>query len=449
MLLIYSPGENPRKSWTFDLVFGQLLGIPYRVTGNLEEFTGFEGPRLNYSAIPFDHIPFILSSGLLDEESIQDQSEKLKPGTTGNLPVIFRNVTSTDFKAFTGEDHPPGLMDFDVFSAVFYYVSRYEEYLPFQPDRHGRFTSDQSLSGRLGIIDKPIVNIWAKQLGASLQQAYPGKLNPDRPSYRFIPTIDVDNAWAYAHKGFSRTVGGFWRDRNNIEARNFRFQVLRDNQPDPYDTYSLLHRFHRDAGVRPVWFFLVGRYGRHDKNIDPANSHFRKLVQDISRNHDTGLHPSYASGIVIERLMQEKEVLQSITGKPVIRSRQHYLKVRIPETYHMLIQAGITEDYTLGFADQPGFRAGIAAPFRFFDLQQNKPTDLTVYPFNSMDTGLRHYLGLNPEQAIQRISMLVDEVRRVNGTFISLWHNESLGEWKDWTGWSEVYRQLLILARDN
>ena len=91
MLLIYSPGENPRKTWTFDLVFGQLLGIPFRITGNLDEFSGYEGPRLNYSPVPFDHIPFILSSGILDEEGIRDQSSRLNPETRSGFPVIFRN----------------------------------------------------------------------------------------------------------------------------------------------------------------------------------------------------------------------------------------------------------------------------------------------------------------------------------------------------------------------
>jgi hypothetical protein len=449
MLLIYSPGENRRKTWTFDLVFGQLLGIPFRITGSLDEFRGFEGPRLNYSPVPFDNIPFILSSGILEEEGIHDQSEKLKPETTGGFPAIFRNDPPSGYHSLNNDNQAVRLMDFDVFSAIFYFVSRYEEYQPFEPDNHGRFPSYQSLAGRMGTLDRPIVNIWAQQLGISLQKAYPGILTPDYPSYRFIPTIDVDNAWAYAHKGFWRTVGGFWRDRKNMEARNYRFQVLRDNQPDPYDTYSLLHHFHLEAGLRPVWFFLVGRYGKHDKNIDPANSHFRNLIREISRDNDTGLHPSYASFGLIDRLLQEKQALQSITGKPVIRARNHYLKIRIPYTYRWLLQAGITEDYTMGFADQPGFRAGIASPFRFFDLEENTTTDLTVYPFTVMDTGLKHYLGLNPDQAVQRIGTLVEEVRKVNGTFISLWHNESLSEWNDWSGWSGVYRRLLDLAKEN
>jgi hypothetical protein len=104
---------------------------------------------------------------------------------------------------------------------------------------------------------------------------------------------------------------------------------------------------------------------------------------------------------------------------------------------------GIAEDYSMGFADRPGFRAGISVPFRFFDLEENKSTDLTVYPFQVMDTGLRQYLGLNSHEALEKILSLADKVRKTGGTFITLWHNESLSEWKEWTGWSEVYRQMV------
>jgi hypothetical protein len=132
-----------------------------------------------------------------------------------------------------------------------------------------------------------------------------------------------------------------------------------------------------------------------------------------------------------------------MTGQPVIRSRQHYLKIRFPETYQDLLQAGIREEYSLGFADRVGYRAGIAIPFRFFDLRENTPTQLMVYPFEVMDTTLRQYMKLDPTQATQLIQKLIDTTREVGGTFISLWHNESLSEWKAWRGWSSVYRELI------
>jgi hypothetical protein len=232
-----------------------------------------------------------------------------------------------------------------------------------------------------------------------------------------------------------------------MEARNFRYQVLRNNQPDPFNTYELLNHFHSRAGVEPIWFFLVGSYSRFDKNISTDNVHFQDLIRLISRHNPVGLHPSYASNSSPSIIRQEAERLSRIIGRPVAASRHHYLRIHLPETYRALTHLGIRQDFSMGYADCPGFRAGIASPFPFFDLEENKITDLVIYPFQVMDTCLHTYLKLNPEQAIDRISELTGRVKAVQGTFISLWHNESLSEWKDWRGWSTVYEQLLALAK--
>jgi len=438
MILIYCPEENARVTWTFDLVFNQLLGLEYRLTTFSDELIHSDGPRLNYSFKPIAGIPFIEASGLLFEPGVHDQSPKLIPGENwSGLPTIF----------FLPKSQSP--IPFDIFSAVFYFVSRYEEYLPFEPDEHHRFRSTESLAFHLGIIEKPIVNQWVIGFKATLESWFGDLITCKEPEYQFIPTIDIDNAWAYAHKGIRRTIGGLWNDRRNMEARNFRFQVLRNNQPDPYDTYGLLNKFHQDAKVNPVWFFLVATYGHYDKNISPSNIHFQNLILKIASDNGVGLHPSYASNSSPTLVNRELDILAGILGHPVSRSRQHYLRIHLPDTYRSLSHLGIHEDYSMGYADCPGFRAGIASPFRFFDLEENKITDLMIHPFQIMDTCLQRYMKLNPPQAIEKITEIIDQVRKVNGTFISLWHNESLSEWNNWTGWSRVYRELLSIAKTN
>ena len=435
MILIYCPEESPRVTWTLDLVFRQLLGLDYRLTTFPEELAQAGGPRLNYSFKPVPGVPFIEASGLLFETGIRDQSARLLPGDPwASLPTLFVSQRSQP-------DLP-----FDLFSAVFYFVTRYEEYLPFEPDDHHRFRSTESLAFHLGLIEKPLVNCWVQAFAEMLSAWFGNAVTPAPPAYRFIPTIDIDNAWAYAHKGLKRTLGGLWKDRHNMEARNFRFQVLRNNQADPYHTYQLLNRFHAEAGVEATWFFLVGSYGRFDKNIPTGNAHFRKLISGIAAENPAGLHPSYASASLPELVARERARLESIIGRPVTKSRQHYLRIRMPDTYRVLAGAGITDDYSMGFADCAGFRAGIASPFPFFDLEENRPTSLTIWPFCVMDTGLHTYMALKPDEAIEKIRTLCEEVKKVNGTFISLWHNESLSEWNEWTGWSEVYRRLLAIA---
>ncbi len=123
---------------------------------------------------------------------------------------------------------------------------------------------------------------------------------------------------------------------------------------------------------------------------------------------------------------------------PIKISRQHYLKLEFPTTYQRLLQIGIEADYTMGYAEQVGFRASIATPFFWFDLSKNEATRLRVFPFQVMDITLKNYLQLQPEEAIALTRELFEATKSVNGHFISLWHNNSLCEQEGWQGWRKV-----------
>jgi hypothetical protein len=103
----------------------------------------------------------------------------------------------------------------------------------------------------------------------------------------------------------------------------------------------------------------------------------------------------------------------------------------------------ISDDYTMGFASQAGFRAGIADTFRFYDLENDMVTNLRIHPFALMDGTMRDYLDLDLDASFQLVTKLVDEVKKVGGTFIYLTHNETLGGEKRWRGWPEMYRRML------
>jgi hypothetical protein len=116
--------------------------------------------------------------------------------------------------------------------------------------------------------------------------------------------------------------------------------------------------------------------------------------------------------------------------------------LKLPETYRRLIELDITDDYTMGYAYRVGFRASICTPFYFYDLDNEQITGLKIHPFAVMDATLKYYMKVQPEQAMSYISPLIKEVKKVNGDFISLWHNESLSENKIWAGWKNIYEQM-------
>ena len=145
-------------------------------------------------------------------------------------------------------------------------------------------------------------------------------------------------------------------------------------------------------------------------------------------------------------LKKEKERLEGITNTPVKSSRQHYLRFSLPDTYQHLIDLEIEEDHSMGYASNVGFRASTCTPFYFYDLDFEIQTPLKVYPFALMDTTLNDYMKLTPKQTLGRIRDLINEVKAVNGTFITLFHNESLSDYLRWKGWKRLYESMIKIS---
>jgi hypothetical protein len=319
--------------------------------------------------------------------------------------------------------------------------------LPHLRDAHDRYHETESLAYARGFLQKPIVNLWAKQFRLLLQRHFPGlKFNLTR--YKYISTIDIDNAYAYLEKGLMRTLGAYGRSLLNFDFQQMveRSKVLLHMQHDPYDTYELMHDLHKRYKVSVIYFFLLGEYGENDKNVSVDNRNFQSLIQSLADYAETGIHPSYGSNSKTGRLQKEVLLLTRILKREVSKSRQHFLKLRMPDTYRQLLSVDIKDDYTMGYAGNIGFRAGICSPFYFYDLDQEIQTPLLIHPFAIMDATFRYYLKVNPDQVIDLVKPLIDDVKSVDGTFISLWHNESLSENHIWKGYRKVYEELLQLA---
>jgi len=416
----------------------ELSGIPADLTTSEEAFQAYAGPKLAYHQINPLGGAVMKPADLLFSRSVTEQS--IPSGHIGDLPVLF---PSGDDLPLTTDGHFP----FDLFSASFYLVSRYEEYLPFQSDRHGRFPPSASLSVRLGILDIPVINHWLAFFQEWLIRLYPGlRLQP--PSYTYYPTIDIDHAYAYRYRPLWRTFGGVGRSvlKGKINDITARFQVLSGSLRDPYDTYQIIRNIHDSKGLKTRFFLLFADYGGNDNNIPTGCAAMKRLIAELSSWSEIGIHPSLRSSHHPDLLINELDGLTKITGKSVTTSRQHFLKLSMPETYRQLIRAGITDDYTMGYASKPGFRAGISNPFRFFDLEKDEATTLTIHPVVLMDVTFRDYLHLGVNESLAEIKQIIDRVRSSRGELITLWHNESLSEYNRWKGWLQLYRSVVEYA---
>ncbi len=430
MILIHVPRITPRIRYIFNYMLNSLYGLQPKYTTSRDDFIAYEGPRMVYGSEPIENALFFESTGLL----LKRTREYINP------------ISETSQELFP-VSHPASALTFDPFSASFYMMSRYEEYQLHNKDEHGRFPATESLAYRKGILHRPVVNEWAERVVRILQTRYTNlTLRPG--TFRFQPTVDIDSAYSYRYKGLVRTVGGFARDIINKKWDDvyLRWKVLFHGAQDPFDSFDQFKKIHQKAGVEPIYFVLFADYGAFDKNLPVNHPGFIELLRRLADEALLGLHPSYQSATDASRLEHELTAFQAALNMEITRSRQHFLRLSMPQTYRNLIQVGIQEDYSMGFADQPGFRAGVCTPFPFYDLELDTSTDLMVYPITFMDGTLKDYLKLDPEQAAGLVRPLMDQVKKYRGVLISLWHNETQGGVGRWQGWPQLYEKIVEWA---
>lgn len=429
-IMILTDRITNRIRYIFHLLLHDLCGLDIRLTSAYDEYHAWEGPRFVYSRHPVSGELFFAADPLLFERGIH--ALELKFSAQGGYPSFLQTY------------QPASALPFDLFAASFFLVSRYEEYLPYMKDEHGRFSVKESISFRHGFLGRPLVNIWAGMLREILMRHFPA-LACTGTRYRFLPTLDIDAAYAYRQKDLFRTAGGFL---NSLLAGDFRgigerAAVIAGLRKDPFDTYDRVMELQKKYGIRHIIFILFAEYGLNDKNISVHNRRFKGLIKSLSDYAEIGIHPSYGSNSNPGLLKVELERLSAVLNREVTLSRQHFLRVNLPGTYRNLLNLDITDDYSMGFAARPGFRAGICTPFTFYDLDLDTETPLRIHPFTLMDGTLRDYMKIGPDEAMNIIKPLIDQVKSVNGTFISLWHNESLSNRGRWSGWDDVYEQMI------
>lgn len=430
-LLIYTPAVTNRTSYIFSFIFKGILNVTYQITTDKTEFLQHNHAKLSYANEQLGDELFFRAAALLAEDGIRQQQ-----------------LTNLDYDTYkvcypvSGSFFP-----FDVFSMSFYLVSRYEEYLPSKLDQYQRYQAESSLAYKNGFLNRPVIDEWALEIKKALQSRWPD-LVFGKHSYRFLPTIDIDRAYAYRSSGIFKNTARFLRE---ITRLNFKKAlqipaIMLGLVTDPFDSYYFMDTVHRQAHVKPIFFFLLGNINKFDVNAHFENAGLRKLIASIYQYADVGIHPSYQSNLQPALVEEEKTRLENVIQYDVIRSRQHYLRLHLPKTYQNLIAAGLKHDYSMGYSSQPGFRAGTCTPFNWYDLSEDKETALRVYPFAAMELTMQQYKRLNPVKALAELKQLCDHVRNVNGLFITLWHNESLYDTGHWKGWKKVYQDLVEYA---
>lgn len=425
MLLVFVEQISERVNYTFDFVFKERK-IEYVLTNDFVQFERFEGTKFNYSERHFENVLKVSPSNLLFDESIDNY---------GISKSTFYNEECLSFNDIV-----------DPFASIFYILSRMEEYTTISTDKFGRFEGKNSVLYRFEWNEKVVCDRWSIDILNFLKSNDCKIEESPIPTVKIVPTFDIDNAWAYKHKGILRTAlatlkdFAFGRSKRLLERQKVQTGFMKD----PYDTYDRISELSKE-GFEVKIFWLLGDFAKYDRNISHRRLKQKKLIQRMSEVATVGIHPSFKSNSYDFYLHNEIERLEDIVKKRVYSSRQHFLSLRMPKTYKTLIEQEIRDDYTMGFADIAGYRIGTARPVFWFDLSKNKITSLTLHPFAFMDGTLNEYLKLTPSEAKDKIVSLYKEVEEFGGDFTFIWHNETIGNYGIWKDWSEVFELSVSL----
>jgi hypothetical protein len=427
-VLVYVDRITDRLRYTFEFVF-EAQEIPFEITDNYGRFISEQGLKFNYSNIDNVEVPSLVPSNLLFETAIRNYNLNQKE---------FKNEFCLTFD---------GVLD--PVASIFFVLSRYEEYLAFQKDQHNRFSSVLSISNKYGWLDKLICERWVKDLLNFIYSGNDQVFVYTPRAVKTIPTFDIDNAFAYKHKPILRRILSFSKDAIYFDFSRIqqRRKVLKSQTNDPYNTYDKIKQISKSYPVYIFW--LLGNYGKYDKNLPHNNFQQQKLIRKLSGFSTIGIHPSYLSNTKPEQLPIEIERLSGIINSKVNCSRQHFLKLSLPETYSNLIKQGIEHDFTMGYADHIGFRSGTVRPHKWFDLSDNKTTSLVIHPFTYMDGTLNEYMNLSIEDSKIKIKELYKEIEKFGGEFLFIWHNETINNLGKWKEWDQVLNFTLNISKND
>ena len=414
-MLLYSRHITPRLRYIVDFISRELFDEAIVLTTDLAEFTRYDGPRLNYSETEFNEASdfFIRPVPLLFESHIGPQ----------RIECFELNYHKAFYE--TAGDFP-----FDIFAASFYLLSRYEEYLPHEKDEYGRYAHTQSLAYREGFLEIPLVNIWLREFKKALGKKYPD-LPFRHPSFKFIPTYDIDTAYSFRHKGWKRNLGGLLRsvaERRMVAGKGKDRRAPGASGTIPFDAYEWLDSLHLYCRMRAYYFFLVaGRQKGVDKNIPPQGQALQDLVRYHAAGYRVGIHPSWQSGDEEALLKEEIEWMECMTGAKVTRSRQHYIRFTLPQTYRRLLFYGIDQDFSMGYGSINGFRASVASSFYWYDLEKEERPRCGSSRFCFMDANSFYEQKYTAARAMNELMQYYHLIRKVNGLMVTIWHNSFLG----------------------
>lgn len=459
MLLISIPMDcESEQRYAIKVVLNTFLGLAYKIKTH----------QKNHICITQNGSP----KGLYIDTSFSLTAELawLKPKSMPILPLMLWDNRLDGLKVDNLNEPIPVLygkpkfkkngthyqLDIDIFGSIFFMLSRYEELVTKERDKHGRFPATASIAYKARFLDSPIVDHYTEILWACLTNLWPNLIRKKRTSKKFI-TCDVDWPFDPTLKSFKnmtkQTIYQLIKNKEIFSAFKTPFYYFSNKLgcqvTDQYEeAINWIMSVNEKEGNIVTFFFTTYKTSNLDTDEDFDSNKLRNLFRNINhRGHKIGLHPGYEtfnnpenfskSVQKLKQIFKEEGIIQKKLG-----GRQHFLRWDSAQTPHLWEKHGFSYDSTLAYADLSGFRCGTSKEFNMYNLIARNPFKLKQRPLITMECTIisKRYEGLAyTQEATKRFDYLKKQVYIFGGTYTLLWHNSHFSKKQD-----RIFYQKLI-----
>lgn len=346
------------------------------------------------------------------------------------IPVLF----GTGETEFIGEKV---IIHADLVASAFFLMTRYEEIIDAENlDVHMRFKGEGSFQDCTGTLERPLIDEWGNSL-VRLAEKSGIALNPVSRKSKIYLTHDVDTPWPkFSMYRMIRSMAHYWiKERQPTLWPLLNYLGFDINHLDTFDRMMKWDDSLKKAlpgRVEDIYFVI----GNGEKLPMTGNyiddEQLPGFIKRLSSASRIGVHVSYEAGQANDsvRFREEIKNLEDKLGTEVTDSRNHYLLNRGCEGMRMLIENGIKEDFTMGYADRTGFRLGTSRPVKWIDPEKMKLTELVLHPLNIMECTCYSYMGYNQDEMLELIKKNIDTAFKNHGDFTLLFHNNAFASKK-------------------
>lgn len=391
--------------------------------------------RIGYTADEekFPHYDLVfLPSGFFESEryGTEDSIPQGPLPQIGNVPFLYGEPV-------VEQRGQTVLVHADLPASAFFFLSRYEEICRRKTrDKHGRYPGRQSFAYKHRLLERPLVDEYGVLIRQWLRQCGKSVPEPARGLSKLWVTHDLDRP--FFCKGWRSVL----RETLRGKGLSYALKVHTGKIQDPYDTYSWMFETEEERlqslpyPRQTVYFIKSGGTDVCDKpHYKLTSKRIKRLLRQIDAQKATlGLHGSYSAAGNGASSFEKKRLEWFIRHKldknknKVFLFRSHFLRSCEPESFRMLEKIGITDDFTMGYADVAGFRLGTCRPVIWLDPARGTLSHLVLHPLTVMDNTLyqKDYMYLDEDSAKEYCAGLFEKARRYGGEVCLLWHNTTL-----------------------